>query len=140
MPRKDEPSALAEALARVGDRWSLLVVAALLDGPRPFNDLRDAVPGIAPNILSGRLRQLEREQLVLARSYSTRPPRYAYELTAAGADLAGALRLLADWGAGQSGAEAPRHRACDTPMEARWYCPTCGEVVDEHEDVDVHML
>jgi DNA-binding HxlR family transcriptional regulator len=136
----EDPSPLAEALSRVGDRWSLLVVAALLDGPRPFNDLRHAVPGIAPNILSGRLKHLERERLVLARAYSTRPARYAYELTAAGADLAGALRLLADWGAGQSGAEAPRHGACGTPMEARWFCPTCGEVVDEQEDADLHAV
>ena len=115
------------------------MVAALLDGPRPFNDLRAAVPGIAPNILSQRLKHLERERLVLARPYSTRPARHAYELTGAGGDLGGALRLLADWGAGQSGAEAPRHGACGTPMEARWFCPTCGEVVDER-DADLHAV
>ncbi len=135
-----DPSPLSEALSRVGDRCSLLLVAALLDGPRRFNDLREAVPGIAPNILSARLRHLERERLVLARPYSERPARYAYELTAGGADLAGALRLLADWGAGQSGHEAPRHAACGTPLEARWHCPTCGELVDEHEDADVRLV
>ena len=139
IPPPAERSPLAEALARVGDRWSLLVVAALLDGPRPFNELRDAVPGIATNILSQRLKHLERERIVLARPYSTRPARYAYELTGAGEDLAGALRLLADWGSGQSGAEAPRHWACGTPMEARWFCPTCGEVVDER-DADLHAV
>jgi len=77
-------SPLAEALARVGDRWTLLVVEALLDGPRRFNDLLGQIPGIAPNILSERLRRLEREALLVARPYSERPPRAAYQLTAEG--------------------------------------------------------
>lgn len=50
------PSPLQAALARVGDRWSLLVVESLLDGARRFNDLQSALPGIAPNILSDRLK------------------------------------------------------------------------------------
>ena len=56
-------SPLAEALARVGDRWTLLVVEALLGGPRRFNDLLCQIPGIAANILSDRLKRLERERL-----------------------------------------------------------------------------
>jgi len=52
-------SPLAEALARVGDRWTLLVVEALLTGPRRFNDLLDQIPGIAANILSERLKRLD---------------------------------------------------------------------------------
>ena len=52
-------SPLAEALARVGDRWTLLVVEALLGGPQRFNDLLGQIPGIAPNILSERLNRLE---------------------------------------------------------------------------------
>ena len=137
---EDPASPLAEALRRVGDRWSLLIVAALLDGPGRFNDLLEAVPGIAPNILSQRLKHLEAERLVLARPYSTRPPRSAYELSAAGLELAGALRLLADWGARHSGAETPRHPACGTPMEARWFCPTCAEVSDDPEAADIQLI
>jgi DNA-binding HxlR family transcriptional regulator len=133
-------SALAEALASVGDRWTLLVVAALLDGPRRFNDLLEEIEGIAPNILTQRLRHLEREALVLAQPYSTRPPRSVYELTGAGRELAGALRLLTDWGARHSeGAEAPRHAPCGTALEARWYCPTCERAVDLDE-ADLHFL
>jgi DNA-binding HxlR family transcriptional regulator len=125
-------SALAEALARVGDRWTLLVVEALLDGPRRFGDLQDDVPGIAPNILTQRLRHLEREALVVSRAYSERPPRFVYELTSAGAELAGALRLLADWGARQSeSAEPLRHAVCGSTLEARWWCPSCDVAVDE---------
>jgi len=126
------PSPLADALARVGDRWTLLVVGALMDGPRRFGDLQADVPGIAPNILIQRLRHLEREALVVARPYSERPPRMVYELSAPGRELAGALRLLADWGARNSDAAEPaRHGACGTPLEVRWYCPTCEQAVDE---------
>ena len=109
-------SPLAEALARVGDRWTLLVVEALLSGPRRFNELLDQVPGIAANILSERLKRLERDGLLVARPYSHRPPRAAYQLTAEGTELAGALRLLAHWGTRHTDpADTPRHPTCGTP-------------------------
>jgi DNA-binding HxlR family transcriptional regulator len=137
-PRAASP--LADALARVGDRWTLLVVGAMLDGPRRFNDLLDEVGGIAPNILTQRLRHLEREALVVAQRYSERPPRFVYELSAAGLELAGALRLLADWGARYGDdAEPLRHSDCGTALEARWYCPTCDVAVDE-DDADEAQL
>jgi len=131
-------SPVGAALERVGDRWSLLVVEALLDGQRRYNDLLEALPGIAPNILADRLRRLERDGLVVARPYSERPPRMDYELTAGGSDLAGVLRLLADWGARRalpvgSPHEPTRHDACGSALEARWYCPTCTIVVDDAE-------
>lgn len=133
-------SALAAALDRVGDRWTLLVIAALLDGPRRFGELQAELSGIAPNVLSQRLRQLEREALVVARPYSERPPRFEYELTSAGQELAGVLRLLAGWGARASGQENEvRHSACGTPLEARWWCPTCGEPVSEDEGEEIHF-
>ena len=126
-------SPLEEAMARVGDRWMLLIVDALLAGPRRFNDLQEEVAGIAPNILSDRLRRLERDAIVVSRPYSRRPLRVSYDLTASGRDLAGALRLLAHWGSGHGSdsVEPPRHSVCGTPMEARWYCPTCARAVDE---------
>jgi len=128
----ESSSPLELALERVGDRWSLLIVDALLVGPRRFNELAEGV-GIAPNILTDRLRRLEREGVVLARPYSERPPRLEYGLTAAGHELAGALRLLADWGGRRSdNAEPLRHELCGTPLEARWYCPTCTVLVDDH--------
>jgi DNA-binding HxlR family transcriptional regulator len=132
---------LEEALARVGDRWTLLVVDALLDGPRRFNDLAEAVRGIAPNILARRLRHLERETLVVARAYSERPRRSVYELTEAGRELAGALRLLSQWGAqGADDAEPLRHGACGTPLQARWWCQTCDRPVGDSETADVDYV
>src|ERR1700739_255986 len=111
--REDAPSPLAEALARVGDRWTLLVVEALLTGPRRFNDLLGQIPGIAANILPDGLKRLEREGLLVARPYSERPPRATYHLTAEGTELAGALRLLAYWGSRHTdpaGVPRPPHR------------------------------
>ena len=140
--RESASSPLAEALARVGDRWTLLVVEALLAGPQRFGDLLGQLPGIAANILSERLKRLEREGLLVARPYSDRPPRAAYQLTAEGRELAGALRLLSAWGAGHADpAQAPAHPACGTPVEARWYCPTCDRLVDdEPRHADVHYV
>jgi DNA-binding HxlR family transcriptional regulator len=135
------PTALSEALERVGDRWTLLIVEALLDGPRRFGDLLDAVNGIAPNILTQRLRHLERAAVVVSRPYSERPPRVAYELSAAGAELAGALRLLADWGARNTDSAEPlRHSLCGTALEARWWCPGCELPVDENEADDTQLV
>jgi DNA-binding HxlR family transcriptional regulator len=132
-------SPLAAALDSVGDRWTLLLIEALLGGPRRFGDLQESLGGIAPNVLSQRLRRLEGEGLVLAQPYSERPQRYVYELTSAGHELAGALRLLSDWGArhGES-AEPPRHEACGTPVEVRWWCPTCERPVGDDESADLH--
>lgn len=139
MAAHDSP--LAAALERVGDRWSLLLVEALLPGPRRFGELEEAVSGIAPNILADRLRRLEAERIVSATPYSERPPRFAYALTDEGAELAGALRLLADWGSRVSRESEPlRHAACGTPVEARWYCPTCDRPVEGIEAEQVRRV
>jgi DNA-binding HxlR family transcriptional regulator len=135
-PPTDTPSALEAALDRVGDRWSLLIVDALLDGPRRFGELRDRLPGIAPNILTDRLRRLERERILVSAPYSTRPPRMEYTLTGDGRDLASTLRLLADWGRRRTGGEPLRHGRCGTAIEARWFCPTCATAVADAEIAD----
>jgi DNA-binding HxlR family transcriptional regulator len=129
----------------VGDRWSLLLVEALLPGPQRFNDLLDGLDGLAPNILSARLKALESEGVLAARPYSQRPYRVAYVLTARGAELAGALRLLAHWGGQRSSARpraatVPHHATCGTVVEARWWCPTCDRIVDDHEAPDLDHL
>jgi DNA-binding HxlR family transcriptional regulator len=136
----DPATPLAAALESVGDRWTLQLVEALLDEPRRFGDLQEQLPRIAPNVLTQRLRRLESEGLVLAQPYSDRPRRFVYELTASGQELAGALRLLADWGARhRESSEPPRHDACGTPVEARWWCPTCERPVDEDEAGGLHF-
>jgi hypothetical protein len=93
-----------------------------------------ALPGIATNVLSQRLKRLEADGLLLSTAYSTRPPRFSYELTQAGRELAGVLTLLAHWGAVAGGGEGVRHSACGTALEARWWCPTCDHAVDDPGD------
>ena len=133
------PTPLAAALDSVGDRWTLLLIEALFDGALRFGDLQDALGGIAPNVLTQRLRRLEGEGLVLAQPYQERPQRFVYELTSTGHELAGALRLLADWGARhREGRDPPRHEACGTPVEVRWWCPTCERPVGDDETADLH--
>lgn len=135
-----EDAPLARAVARVGDRWALLIVDALGHGARRFNDLLAEISGIASNVLSQRLKHLEAEGVVLARPYQTRPPRHAYELTAAGRGLAGALRMLSQWGSTGSEADHLRHGTCGTPLEARWFCPTCERAVAEDEGEELSYV
>ena len=138
--RSGAESSLASALSRVGDRWSLLVVAALLDGPLRFKDLGSSVEGIAPNILADRLRRLSQAGVVASEPYSRRPLRLEYRLTEEGQELAGFLRLLAGWGGPGMGQEGLHHAVCGTSVEARWFCPTCSRFISEDEGSDlVHL-
>ena len=120
--------AISEAAAVIGDRWSPAVIAALLDGPLRYGELQQRIEGIAPNILSARLKRLEEHGLVVSSPYSERPPRYEYRLTEAGAELSDLLALLAAWGSRRrSDVHGPVHAACGTPLEVTWWCPTCQE-------------
>jgi DNA-binding HxlR family transcriptional regulator len=122
-------AAVAAACETLGDRWSLPVVAALLDGPLRYGELRERLPAIAPNILATRLRTLEERGIIVASRYSARPPRFEYRLTGDGAALAGAVELLAMWAARRAGtADAAVHAACGTELELRLWCPACEEV------------
>ena len=139
MPSAQTP--LAAALERVGDRWSLLLIEALLDGPRRFGELSEVVGGIAPNILSERLKRLEGERILRSTPYSERPPRFTYALTDEGLELAGVLRLLADWGSrGSAHAEPMRHGLCGTPVEARLWCPTCARGLEPSEADELRFV
>jgi DNA-binding HxlR family transcriptional regulator len=138
---------LSEAVGQIGDRWSLLVVDRLLVGPRRFGELLDEVGGVAPNILSRRLKQLEADGVVVAEPYSRRPLRHSYRLTAAGEELGGVLRLLAQWAAARQGdtrggpaAVGLAHDACGTALEAQWYCPTCAEPIAGEHTTDLHWV
>ena len=124
-------AALALALDQVGDRWSLLMIRALLGGPRRYGELAGDVVGIAPNVLAARLRHLEEQRLITSSLYQERPRRLAYELTTPGRELATVLGALSSWGARQHGlAERRLHDACGTSLTWRPWCPTCASPVD----------
>ena len=124
---------LAAALDSVGDRWTLLLVEALLDGPRRFGDLQEQVPRIAPNVLTQRLRRLEGEGLVLAAAVQRAPAAVrvrAHRLAGMSSPARCACWPTGARATARAG-EPPRHDACGTPVEARWWCPTCEQPVDE---------
>ena len=130
---------LDAAARRIGDRWTLRIVGALLDADRTFGELSADVEGIAPTILTARLRTLQRLGLVVAEPYERRPPRMRYALTQSGRDLAMSIASLAAWGAGHEGRRSSQvHGTCGTPVEPRLWCPTCEQVVAEHHGPHQH--
>lgn len=93
----DECQSVSEVLARVGDKWTVLVVSLLGGGPMRFSELRRAVDGISQKMLTTTLRLLERDGFCTRKVFPTVPPRVEYELTALGRDLLVPVKALADW-------------------------------------------
>jgi DNA-binding HxlR family transcriptional regulator len=95
----DQGCGTAHALDLVGDRWSLLVVRGLVFGPKRFTDLRRDLPGIGPNVLSQRLKELEEAGVLRRRTLPPPAASTVYELTEWGAELEDILVRLGRWGA-----------------------------------------
>jgi DNA-binding HxlR family transcriptional regulator len=93
-----EGCGIAHALDLVGERWALLVVRELLLGPKRFTDLRAGIPHVSPNVLSERLRALERAGVVARRKLDPPAASQVYELTDWGRELEPALLALGRWG------------------------------------------
>src|SRR6266567_3107833 len=89
--------AVSEVLARVGDKWTVLVVSTLGDGPKRFNELRRALGSISQRMLTLTLRGLERDGLITRTVFPIIPPRVDYALTALGRDLLEPVSALGDW-------------------------------------------
>lgn len=89
--------AVLETLARIGDRWTVMVVGALWQGPLRYNELQRAVDGISQRMLSLTLKGLEQDGLVTRTVYPTTPPRVDYELTDLGRKLIVPLHALYEW-------------------------------------------
>ena len=121
---------MARSLEIVGERWTLLIVRDLLRGPRKFQDLADSLNGVAPGILSRRLKLLESRRIIRRRLYSKYPPRAEYALTQRGAELQEIVRALTIWGSKHlRGKRVLVHRRCDHPIEMAYRCPHCDEVL-----------
>jgi DNA-binding HxlR family transcriptional regulator len=89
-----------EVLDRIGDRWTVLVLMALADGPRRFTELARQIQGISQKMLTQTLRGLERDGMVTRTVYPTVPVRVDYELTPLGGTLSDPLAALARWAQG----------------------------------------
>lgn len=103
-----DPCGIARALDVVGERWALLVVRELVLGPKRFTDLRAHLPGIATDVLSQRLRQLEQAGVLRPVALPSPASGQAYELTPRGRDLEPVLHALGRWGS-QEGFEGVTH-------------------------------
>ena len=90
-------TAVAPVLQRVGDKWSILVVMNLAEGPRRFNEIKRDVEGISQRMLTLTLRSLERDGLVTRTVFPTVPPRVDYELTELGHSLRRPVSMLGQW-------------------------------------------
>ena len=89
--------AVSEVLSRVGDKWTVLVVSTLGDGPKRFNELRRALGSISQRMLTLTVRSLERDGLVTRTVFPTNPPRVDYELTLLGRSLLDPVSALGSW-------------------------------------------
>jgi DNA-binding HxlR family transcriptional regulator len=89
--------AVSEVLSRVGDKWTVLVVSTLGDGPKRFNELRRALGSISQRMLTLTVRGLERDGLVTRTVFPTNPPRVDYELTDLGRSLLEPVSALGAW-------------------------------------------
>lgn len=117
----------------IGERWSLLIVRAVMHGNRRFGEMQGSL-GIARNVLSARLERLIEEDILERRAYQESPPRYEYFLTQKGLDLWPALIALLHWGDRYSpGPDGPRrlivHKECGGAVTERGICESCGKTL-----------
>ncbi|HAV1872811.1 TPA: helix-turn-helix transcriptional regulator [Enterobacter hormaechei subsp. steigerwaltii] len=99
MPRPSDEGCKAtrEILDRIGDKWSIYIIATLSNGTLRFNELKRSVDGISQRMLTLTLRALERDGLITRTMFPTIPPRVDYELTELGKTLLGPIMALVNW-------------------------------------------
>src|SRR3977135_253211 len=115
--------AVSEVLARVGDKWTVLVVSTLGDGPKRFNELRRALGSISQRMLTLTLRALERDGLVTRTVFPTVPPRVDYELTRLGRSLLEPVSALGLWARQKRAGLEDARRPVRAPPRARGRAP-----------------
>ena len=88
---------MSRAARLVGDRWTLLIVRALMDGERRFNEMQELLGNVSSGTLSGRLKQLEKNDMISRHAFAETPPRVEYRLTEMGRSLLDPLAALVRW-------------------------------------------
>jgi DNA-binding HxlR family transcriptional regulator len=96
-PPSEECPKISQVLARVGEKWSVLIIIMLTERPRRFSELKRAIGGISQRMLTLSLRGLERDGLVKRTVFPVVPPRVEYELTALGRSLHAPVSALGEW-------------------------------------------
>ena len=96
MPSEECPK-ISRVLARIGEKWSVLIIIMLTDEPRRFSELKRAIGGVSQRMLTLSLRGLERDGLVKRTVFPVVPPRVEYELTPLGRSLVAPVSALGEW-------------------------------------------
>ncbi|GIF46633.1 HxlR family transcriptional regulator [Asanoa ferruginea] len=109
----DDAAFIREILDLVGDKWSVLIIGTLADGPVRYSDLAAAIPGVSQRMLTLTLKQLQRHGLVGRRAFAEVPPRVEYRLTPLGDSLLSTVLALADWSADHHAEIRGNQRAYD---------------------------
>ena len=123
---------IARGLDLIGERWALLIVRELVLGPRRFTDLREGLPGIATNVLSQRLRQLEQDRIVARRQLPPPAASNVYELTDYGRELVPIMLALGRWGARSMGPRVP-----EQTVRGQWFAVALTAFYEPEEAADV---
>lgn len=111
--------AVSAILSRIGDKWSVLIIQRLGEGPRRFNEIKRIVGGISQRMLTLTLRNLERDGLVSRTVTPSVPPRVDYALTDLGRDLLVPVSALGQW--------AIQHTSCIEAARARFDAAEAAE-------------
>ena len=132
---------IARALDLVGDRWTLLIMRELSGSALRFSDIRDALPGIAPNLLTDRLRELEAENLIARNDLPPPAARTVYALTEGGREIRPVLAAMARFGATRlppvDAATRVTPRAAYATGLTAYHQPLSCVEIDEHYRVEI---
>lgn len=123
---------LAQTLNILGDRWTMLVLHKISKNKNTFKELQEALDSISTNILSDRIKLLEKNELIYAELYNEHPPRYEYILTEKGKDFNHVFNSMILW-ANKYLDDCNRtvcHKECGNEVEVKYYCKNCDEYVE----------
>lgn len=124
---------LAQTLNIVGDKWTLLVLHRILNNKSTFKELQEALKPIPTNILSDRIKLLEKNGFITAEIYNEHPPRYRYLVTDKAIDFRHVFNTMILWANKhlEGCSRTVFHGACGNEVEIKYYCKACDEYVDE---------
>lgn len=129
------PCNIAQTLNIIGDKWTLLILRQLMIGHDTYHEIQESLEGIPSNLLSKRLKCLEKDELITSGLYQNHPPRYRYVLTDSGMDLSDVFHSLIIWGEKnlQKCNKQLSHTECKHKIEHQYYCPHCNKIVDKND-------
>lgn len=129
------PCNIAQTLNIIGDKWTLLIIRQLSIGHNTYKEILQTLDGIPSNLLSNRLKELDKDGLITSEQYNSHPPRYKYVLTDSGRDLDDVFNSIILWGEKhlQKCYKQLIHEKCKHKIGLQYFCPHCHEVVEKQD-------